>query len=51
MKNFKVYITVYHCIDDIEATNEEEAIEKAATDYIWDDHIIDAVFDIEESDQ
>tara|TARA_R100001082_G_C4284410_1_gene125360 strand:+ start:249 stop:404 length:156 start_codon:yes stop_codon:yes gene_type:complete len=51
MSKFKVYITVYHCIDGIEATNEEEAREKASTDYIWDNHIKDVAFDIEESDQ
>jgi len=42
---------VYHCIDDIEATSKAEAREKAATDYIWDDHIKDVAFDVEESDQ
>lgn len=48
MNKFKAYITVYHCIDDIEAPNKEEAREKAATDYIWDDHIKDVIIDVEE---
>ena len=48
VKNFKVYVTVYHSIDGIEATSEEEAREKAATDYIWDDHIKDVIIDVEE---
>ena len=48
VKNFKVYVTVYHCIDGVEATSEEEAREKAATDYIWDDHIKDVIIDVEE---
>ena len=48
MPNFDVRITVYHLIDDIEASNEEEAKELATSDYIWDDHIKDCIIDVEE---
>jgi len=48
MPNFKVYVTVYHMIDDIEASNEDEAKELATSDYIWDDHIKDCIIDVEE---
>jgi hypothetical protein len=49
MAKFKVYVTVYHRIDDIEASNEEEAKELAKEE-IWDDHIKDVVIDVEEMD-
>ena len=48
MPKFKVYVTVYHRIDDVEASNEEEAKDLASSDYIWDDHIKDVIFDVEE---
>ena len=49
MPKFKVYVTVYHRIDDIEASNEEEAKELAKEE-IWDDHIKDVIIDVEEID-
>mgnify|MGYP007047545557 CR=1 FL=1 len=48
MPKFNVRITVYHGIDDIEASNEEDAKQKASEDYIWDDHIKDCIIDVEE---
>lgn len=51
VKNFKVYVTVYHSIDGVEASSKEEAREKAATDYIWDDHINDVIIDVEEEEE
>ena len=48
MKKFKVYVNVYHKIDDVEANSEEEAKEKATDDYIWNDHIKDVIIDVEE---
>ena len=50
MRKFKVYVTVYHMIDDIEANSMNEAQEKASNDYIWDDHIKDVIIDVEEMD-
>jgi hypothetical protein len=50
MTKFKVYVTVYHMIDDIEASNEDEAKELAASDYNWNDHIKDCIVDVEEID-
>jgi hypothetical protein len=50
MPTYKAYLTVYHCIYDIEADSPEEAEELASTDYIWDDHIKDIIIDIEEDD-
>ena len=35
---------------DVQASNEEEAKELAASDYIWDDHIKDVIIDVEEMD-
>ena len=49
MKNFRVYITVYHAID-IEAENKSEALDQAEQE-IWDDHIKDIVIDVEEKTQ
>ena len=46
MPKFKVYISVM--IDDIEASNEDEAWELARVDYIWEDYLKD--FDVEEID-
>ena len=48
MRKFKVYIIVYHMIDDIEANSMNEAQEKASNDYIWDAHIKDVIIDVEE---
>jgi len=48
MTKYKAYLTVYHCIKDIEADSPEEAEELLSTDYIWDDHIKDIAIDIEE---
>ena len=48
MPNFKVYVTVYHRID-VEANNVEDAKELAKEE-IWDDHIKDVIFDVEEVD-
>ena len=50
MRKFKVYVTVYHMIDEIEANSMNEAQEKASNDYIWDDHIKDVIIDVEEMD-
>ena len=50
MRKFKVYVTVYHMIDDIEANSADEAKELASSDYIWDDHIKDVIIDVEEMD-
>jgi hypothetical protein len=50
MPKFKVNVTVYHAFYDIEASSEEEAKELAASDYIWDDHIMDVIIDVEEVD-
>ena len=50
MPMFKVNVTVYHAFYDIEASSEEEAKELAASDYIWDDHIMDVILDVEEVD-
>ena len=50
MRKFKVYVTVYHRIDDIEANSADEAKELASSDYIWDDHIKDVIIDVEEMD-
>jgi len=50
MRKFKVNVTVYHAFYDIEASSEEEAKELAASDYIWDDHIMDVILDVEEMD-
>ncbi len=50
MPKFKVYVIVYHLIDDVEANSAEEAKELASTDYIWDDHIKDVIIDVEEVD-
>jgi len=50
MPKFKVYVTVYHMIDDIEASNEDEAKELATSDYNWNDHIKDCIVDVEEMD-
>ena len=50
MPKFDVKVTVYHAIYDIEASNEEEAKELAASDYIWDDHIKGVIIDVEEMD-
>ena len=47
MPKFKVYVTVYHRINDIEASSEEEAKELAKEE-IWDDHIKDVIIDVEE---
>jgi len=47
MPNFKVYVTVHHRIDGIEADNAEGARE-IATEEIWDDHIKEVVIDVEE---
>ena len=49
MAKFKVYVTVYHRIDGIEASNEEEAKELAKEE-IWDDHIKDVIIDVGEMD-
>ena len=48
MPNFKVYVTVYHRIDGIEADNAEEARE-IAIEEIWDDHVKDVIIDVEET--
>jgi hypothetical protein len=48
MPNYKVYITVYHLIRDIEADSPEEAKQIATEDYIWDDHIMDSIIEAEE---
>ena len=48
MPNYKVYITVYHLIRDIEADSPEEAKKIATEDYIWDDHIMDSIIEAEE---
>ena len=50
MTQYKAYVTVYHCIRDIEAESPEEAKQKASEDYIWDDHIMSCVIDVEEND-
>ena len=50
MPKYKVYINLYHCIKDIEANSPEEAEELASSDYIWDDHMIDSSFVVEEMD-
>ena len=50
MPMFKVNVTVYHAFYDIEASSEEEEKELAASDYIWDDHIMDVIIDVEEVD-
>lgn len=47
MPKYKVYVTVYHCIEDIEADSFDQAKEKASEDHIWDDHIKDVVIDVE----
>lgn len=49
MGKYKVYINVYHVIEDIEADSPEEAKELATTEYIWDAHIIDCDFEVEEN--
>ena len=49
-KNYNVKITVYHCIYDIEAESVDEAYEMAKSDYMWDEHIMDVIIDVEESD-
>ena len=49
MKNFRVYITVYHAID-VEAESKSEALNQAEQE-IWDDHIKDIVIDVEEKTQ
>ena len=49
MTQYKVYVTVYHCIRDIEADSPEEAKELAKEE-IWDDHISDVIIDVEEND-
>ncbi len=48
MGKYKVYINVYHLIKDIEADSPEEAKNLATNEYIWDDHIIDCDFEVEE---
>ena len=50
MTQYKAYVTVYHCIRDIEADSPEEAKQKASEDYIWDDHISDVIVNVEEND-
>ena len=50
MTQYKAYVSVYHCIRDIEADSLEEAKKKATEDYIWDDHIAHVIIDIEEND-
>ena len=50
MPMFKVNVTVFHAFYDIEASRDEEAKELAASDYIWDDHIMDVILDVEEVD-
>ena len=47
MPKYKVYVTVYHCIEDIEADSFDQAKEKASEDHICDDHIKDVVIDVE----
>lgn len=49
MPNFKVYVTVYHRIDGIEANSAEEAKELAKEE-LWDDHVKDVIIDVEEVD-
>ena len=49
MKNFTVYITISHRINDIEAADKEEAKRIAEEDCLWDDHIRDVVIDVEEN--
>ncbi len=49
MRKFKVYVTVYHMIDDIEANSMNEA-QELAKEEIWDDHIKDVIIDVEEVD-
>jgi hypothetical protein len=46
-KKFNVYITVYHCIRNIEARDKDHAKELSKEE-IWDDHIKDAIIDVEE---
>ena len=48
MTKYKAYITVYHCIQDIEADSVSEAREYVSDGTIWDDHIRDVIIDIEE---
>ena len=50
MPNYKVYVTVYHTIDDVEADSPEEARKIVTSDVIWDDHIKDVDVDVEEQD-
>lgn len=48
MPSYKVYVTVYHTIDDVEADSPEQAKEIVTTDVIWDDHVKDVAVDVEE---
>ena len=48
MPKYKAYITVYHCIKDIEADSVSEAREYVKDGTIWDAHIRDVIIDIEE---
>ena len=48
MTKYKAYVTVYHCIYDIEADSVSEAREYVSDGTIWDDHIRDVIIDIEE---
>ena len=47
MPNYKVRMTIYYEFEGVEADNKEEAKE-AITDDVWDRHIKDIIFDVEE---
>lgn len=49
-KNYTVYVTVYHQIDNVEANSPQEAEELAETDYIWDDYICHYDIEAEEKE-
>ena len=44
---YDVRITQCYFIENIEATNEDEARRKVSEDYTWESHLKDCIIDVE----
>ena len=47
MPDYKVRMTIYYEFEGVEADSKEKAKE-SITDYVWDRHTRDVIFDVEE---